>query len=179
MKSGKLNFLECSGPLQACNGTALPSYFNTVSVKVRNLFRSLGGRVQELDLWTWSCIFWCRKQRNSSSGERLLKFQALLCQGCIWIWIWIGHTYLTGTRALCLRRMRPELEARHPTLACAVIKKMGELLARLSSAVRDSNAKFYFFSTSHIYKSSSSLFGLYLSRFYSRIECYLLLYLYK
>jgi len=24
MKSGKLNFLEPSGPLQACNGTAVP-----------------------------------------------------------------------------------------------------------------------------------------------------------
>jgi len=24
MKSGKLNFMEPSGPLQACNGTALP-----------------------------------------------------------------------------------------------------------------------------------------------------------
>ena len=35
MKSGNLNFLEPSGPLQACNGTALPSktqhmYINTV-----------------------------------------------------------------------------------------------------------------------------------------------------
>ena len=27
MKSGNLNFLEPSGPLQACNGTALPFYF--------------------------------------------------------------------------------------------------------------------------------------------------------
>ena len=26
MKSGKLNFLEPSGPLQACNGTALPFF---------------------------------------------------------------------------------------------------------------------------------------------------------
>jgi hypothetical protein len=26
MKSGNLNFLEPSGPLQACNGTALPFY---------------------------------------------------------------------------------------------------------------------------------------------------------
>jgi len=26
MKSGNLNFLETSGPLQACNGTALPLY---------------------------------------------------------------------------------------------------------------------------------------------------------
>jgi hypothetical protein len=27
MKSGNLNFLEPSGPLQACNGTALPFLF--------------------------------------------------------------------------------------------------------------------------------------------------------
>jgi len=27
MKSGNLNFLEPSGPLQACNGTALPFHF--------------------------------------------------------------------------------------------------------------------------------------------------------
>jgi len=35
MKSGNLNFLEPSGPLQACNGTALPSY-------VTFLFRGFG-----------------------------------------------------------------------------------------------------------------------------------------
>jgi hypothetical protein len=29
MKSGNLNFLEPSGPLQACNGTALPLPFTT------------------------------------------------------------------------------------------------------------------------------------------------------
>jgi hypothetical protein len=28
MKSGNLNFLELSGPLQACNGTALPVLLN-------------------------------------------------------------------------------------------------------------------------------------------------------
>jgi hypothetical protein len=28
MKSGNLNFLEPSGPIQACNGTALPFYIN-------------------------------------------------------------------------------------------------------------------------------------------------------
>ena len=28
-KSGNLNFLEPSGPLQACNGTALPFYIKT------------------------------------------------------------------------------------------------------------------------------------------------------
>ena len=28
MKSGNLNFLEPSGPLQACNGTALPLPFS-------------------------------------------------------------------------------------------------------------------------------------------------------
>jgi len=30
MKSGDLNFLEPSGPLQACNGTALPLPFTTL-----------------------------------------------------------------------------------------------------------------------------------------------------
>ena len=29
MKSGNLKFLEPSGPLQACNGTALPFYIGT------------------------------------------------------------------------------------------------------------------------------------------------------
>ena len=29
MKSGNLNFLEPSGPLQACNGTALPAYLQS------------------------------------------------------------------------------------------------------------------------------------------------------
>ena len=29
-KSGNLNFLEPSGPLQACNGTALPFYLNVM-----------------------------------------------------------------------------------------------------------------------------------------------------
>ena len=32
MKSGDLNFLEPSGPLQACNGTALPFITEVVSV---------------------------------------------------------------------------------------------------------------------------------------------------
>ena len=33
MKSGNLNFLKPSGPLQACNGTALP-FFITLTDKV-------------------------------------------------------------------------------------------------------------------------------------------------
>ena len=31
MKSGNLNFLEPSGPLQACKGTALPLYINVTT----------------------------------------------------------------------------------------------------------------------------------------------------
>jgi len=36
VKSGNLNFLEPSGPLQACNGTGLPFYlqFNKPSLNV-------------------------------------------------------------------------------------------------------------------------------------------------
>ena len=38
MKSGNINFLEPSGPLQACNGTALPfNYFETRCVVLRFL----------------------------------------------------------------------------------------------------------------------------------------------
>jgi hypothetical protein len=42
-KSWNLNFLEPSGPVQACNGTALPFYFltlNKVLPKVAGLVRS-------------------------------------------------------------------------------------------------------------------------------------------
>jgi hypothetical protein len=40
MKSGNLNFLEPSGPLQACNGTALPFTLHTVyTVCAINLFK--------------------------------------------------------------------------------------------------------------------------------------------
>jgi len=39
MKSGNLNFLEPSGPLQACNGTDLPftNYLNTLIKMVKNV----------------------------------------------------------------------------------------------------------------------------------------------
>ena len=41
MKSGNLNFLEPSGPLQACNGTALPFTFTIIYrwilVRMRNV----------------------------------------------------------------------------------------------------------------------------------------------
>jgi hypothetical protein len=33
MQSGNINFLEPSGPLQACNGTALPFTFNSLKTK--------------------------------------------------------------------------------------------------------------------------------------------------
>jgi hypothetical protein len=33
MQSGNLNFLEASGPLQACNGTALPFFFGQILKK--------------------------------------------------------------------------------------------------------------------------------------------------
>jgi len=40
MKSGNLNFLEPSGPLQACNGTAFPlPYLTDVYVSVVDVLR--------------------------------------------------------------------------------------------------------------------------------------------
>ena len=37
MKSGNLNFVEPSGPLQACNGTALPFYVTQITVTIAPL----------------------------------------------------------------------------------------------------------------------------------------------
>jgi len=36
-KSGNLNFLEHSGPVQACNGTALPFYRVTTQLQLINI----------------------------------------------------------------------------------------------------------------------------------------------
>jgi len=35
MKSGNLNFLEPSGPLQDCNGTALPIYDTKIKINLK------------------------------------------------------------------------------------------------------------------------------------------------
>ena len=43
MKSGNLNFLEPSGPLQACNGTALPFYW----------WRQHSVQYRKTDWWSW------------------------------------------------------------------------------------------------------------------------------
>jgi hypothetical protein len=50
MKSGNLNFLEPSGPLQACKGTALPFYIigqytaiNTLITKIKRKYSQLHG----------------------------------------------------------------------------------------------------------------------------------------
>jgi hypothetical protein len=39
MKSGNLNFLEPSGPLQACNGTALPFLMRKRDIKLVEVFQ--------------------------------------------------------------------------------------------------------------------------------------------
>jgi hypothetical protein len=41
LKSGSLNLLEPSGPVKACNGTALPFYVYNRECPVRNLVRNL------------------------------------------------------------------------------------------------------------------------------------------
>jgi hypothetical protein len=53
MKSGNLNFLEPSGPLQACNGTALPFYLfiNIRTCNVLTLYLCMRFSVQ-LGMWT-------------------------------------------------------------------------------------------------------------------------------
>jgi hypothetical protein len=63
MKSGKLNFLETSGPLQACNRIALPFYSFFVRVNIcviLVLFWGVGGQIrndpgQDMTLVTAPC----------------------------------------------------------------------------------------------------------------------------
>ena len=50
MKSGNLNFLEPSGPLQACNGTALPFFFNCVQAQVQTAQVAIRIPVAQLDV---------------------------------------------------------------------------------------------------------------------------------
>ena len=51
-KSGKLNFLEHSGPVQACNGTALPLHFNHAEIVRQN-----------------TNVFLCHKQAPEDTGS--------------------------------------------------------------------------------------------------------------
>jgi hypothetical protein len=42
LKSGRLNFLETSGPVQACNGIALPLHVIVKGISVIYLDRNMG-----------------------------------------------------------------------------------------------------------------------------------------
>ena len=46
LKSGSLKLLEPSGPLQACNGTALPLIYNkTVNIRINVTLRQAGVKI--------------------------------------------------------------------------------------------------------------------------------------
>jgi len=51
MKSWNLSFLEPSGPLQACNGTALPLTFTLVLVRVNNFYSPVKGNAIPIKAW--------------------------------------------------------------------------------------------------------------------------------
>ena len=62
MKSGNLNFLEPSGPLQACNGTAVPLPYLTFPYKNSTRMHII---VRQLRLWIKMrvLIFWGKKDQ--------------------------------------------------------------------------------------------------------------------
>ena len=60
MKSGNLNFLEPSGPLQACNGTAFTQpllqwqiLYNSEKKVGENFLKEWGYKVPSYKIWTW------------------------------------------------------------------------------------------------------------------------------
>ena len=55
--SGNLNFLEPSGPLQACNGTALPLFYNPTLMKSGSFFKPEDGGSEFLRNIQTYCIF--------------------------------------------------------------------------------------------------------------------------
>ena len=60
-KSGNLNFLEPSGPVQACNGTALPFYMSMpIPVALRSKARFVESRVRfPLRAWMFDPCVYC------------------------------------------------------------------------------------------------------------------------
>ena len=53
MKSGNFNFLEPSGPLQACNGTALPFYFSQLSNRNSHFSQQSSPIVRLVSVWKY------------------------------------------------------------------------------------------------------------------------------
>ena len=58
MQSGNLNFLEPSGPLQACNGTALPFYLVASSWNFK-LFHEEDARLNNPQVYIYELDFKC------------------------------------------------------------------------------------------------------------------------
>jgi len=76
MKSGNLNFLEPSGPLQACNGTTLPYCITQQDGSYQNYFRLLN---------------LCAKHSASQSNTRtvLLYFPVVESWFYFLLWTWM------------------------------------------------------------------------------------------
>ena len=61
-KSGNLNFLEPSGPVQACNGTALPFYCSLLGTCVRSMRDSAGKGDSRIRDRTEKCCCLCSSE---------------------------------------------------------------------------------------------------------------------
>jgi hypothetical protein len=70
MKSGTLNFLETSGPLQACNGTALPNVHIHSNVKAG---------LDRTKRWTWRVISHFSSNGDLTIGHRMYYFFSGIC----------------------------------------------------------------------------------------------------
>ena len=104
MKTGNLNFLEPSGPLKACNGTALPLPSNILTTLTSlvlhySLCPSVVHHAQQLptsNVWAnvsdletnstvWNLSIFSRKNIMIISVILLLGFQLQWCQIALWV----------------------------------------------------------------------------------------------
>ena len=97
MKSGNLKFLELSGPLQACNRTALPLRTCIRSKPLPSQLYSNHATVVESSIEFDSVSKHARKQRNL----RVPLICLLLCQH---YWNWAGFSPYRTTKTLIIKR---------------------------------------------------------------------------
>jgi len=106
-KSGSLNFLEPSGPVQACNGTALPlqrrEHWKVKLIGVSFLRRPFIWNTKQLMVWTrhtrhWNTIYKHRLNVIRAYGRTMVKIKMIVTGWRITIQLWVMTASLMNNK---------------------------------------------------------------------------------